>query len=113
MELNLSQEEKKRVVVTGVGAITPLGNSAPSTWKSALAGLSGAGLITKFETADFPVRFACEVKNFDPFDYFEKKELKRVGEFARFAVVAAQEALQDSALPITAESAVDIGTYIS
>lgn len=107
------QKAERRVVVTGVGAITPLGNSVKTTWKSILAGTSGADFITKFDASKFSTRFAAEVKNFDPLDYFDKKELKRIGDFARFAVVAAQEAIRDSNLQVTAENAEEIGTYIS
>lgn len=105
--------ENRRVVVTGLGMITPLGNSVETTWNSALAGESGVGYITHFDASDFPVRFAAEVKNFNPLDYFEKKELKRIGEFSRYAVAAAQEAIKDSKLQITEENAENIGTYIS
>ena len=105
--------QEKRVVVTGLGAITPLGNSVEATWAAALAGQSGAGSITKFDASDFPVRFACEVKDFDPLDYFEKKQLKRIGEFARFAVAAAGEALSDSGLEIDERTAEEVGAYIS
>lgn len=100
-------------MVTGLGLITPLGNTVESTWEALLSGESGADYITKFDATNFPARFAAEVKNFEPLDYFEKKELKRVGDFARFAVAAAQEALRDSGLPVTEENAEHIGTYIS
>src|ERR1700738_2844149 len=63
---------KRRVVVTGLGLITPLGNTVEATWAGLMTGRSGAGPITKFDTSDFPVRFACEVKDFDPFRYIEK-----------------------------------------
>ncbi|HEY8559793.1 MAG TPA: beta-ketoacyl-ACP synthase II [Pyrinomonadaceae bacterium] len=111
--MNSEKDQKRRVVVTGLGAVTPLGNSVEATWKALLAGESGADYITKFDARDFPVRFAAEVKNFDPLDYFEKKQLKRVGEFARYAVAAADEALRDSRLPVTDETAENIGTYVS
>ena len=111
--MDSEKDTKRRVVVTGLGAVTPLGNSVEATWKALLAGESGADLITKFDASGFPVRFAAEVKNFDPLDYFEKKQLKRVGEFSRYAVAAADEALLDSALPITDETAENIGAYVS
>jgi 3-oxoacyl-[acyl-carrier-protein] synthase II len=111
--MDSEKNTKRRVVVTGLGLVTPLGNSVEATWKALLAGESGADSITKFDASNFPVRFAAEVKNFDPLDYFEKKQLKRVGEFARYAVAAAEEAMRDSRLPVTEESAENIGTYVS
>lgn len=107
------KEEKRRVVITGIGAISPIGNSADEMWNNVLAGKSGAAEITKFDASGFPVRFAAEVKGFDPFDYFEKKDLKRVGVFTQYAVAAATEAMHDSGLTITPENAENIGTYIS
>ena len=67
---------KRRVVVTGVGLVTPLGNTVAATWAGLIAGKSGAGPITKFDASNFPVRFACEVKDFDPLQYVEKKEAR-------------------------------------
>src|SRR5215204_860330 len=104
---------KRRVVVTGLGMITPLGNCVESSWNSILTGKSGAGMIMRFDVSYYPVRFAAEVKGFEPLDYFEKKELKRVGEFTQYAVAAAQEAIRDSNLQVTEENAENIGTYIS
>ena len=69
--------ELKRVVVTGLGAITPLGNSAPETWESLVAGKSGAGPITLFDASKFKTQFACEVKGFDPLQYFDRKEVRK------------------------------------
>jgi 3-oxoacyl-[acyl-carrier-protein] synthase II len=109
----MTEQTERRVVITGLGMISPLGNSVSENWQAILAGKSGAGKITKFDTADFPVKFAAEVKNFDPLNYFEKKDLRRVGEFTQFAVAAAQEALHDSGLKITEENAEDVGAYIS
>ncbi len=109
----MSEQSKRRVAVTGLGAISPLGNSVEENWQAILAGRSGVDQITKFDASNFPVRFAAEVKNFDPLNYFEKKDLRRVGEFAQFAVAAAQEAIADSKLQITEENAGEIGTYIS
>jgi len=74
---------KRRVVVTGLGLVTPLGNTVEATWAGLMAGRSGAGPITKFDASDFPVRFACEVKGFDPLDYVEKKEARKMGAFTR------------------------------
>jgi 3-oxoacyl-[acyl-carrier-protein] synthase II len=104
---------KRRVVVTGLGLVTPLGNTVETTWAGLIAGRSGAGPITKFDASNFAARFACEVKNFDPLKYFEKKEVRRMGTFTQYAVAASDEALADSGLKITRENAEDIGTYIS
>src|SRR5438270_2579349 len=94
---------KRRVVVTGLGTVTPLGNSVEATWAGLMAGRSGAGPITKFDAASFPVRFACEVKDFDPLKYVEKKEARKMGAFTRYAIAASDEALADSGLKITRE----------
>ena len=104
---------KRRVVVTGLGLVTPLGNTVEATWAGLMAGRSGAGPITKFDASDFPVRFACEVKGFDPLDYVEKKEARKMGAFTHYAIAASDEALADSGLKITDENAEGIGTYIS
>src|SRR5216684_3393525 len=110
MELDLM---KRRVVVTGLGLITPLGNTVESTWAGLMVGRSGAGPITKFDTGNFPVRFACEVKDFDPLDFVEKKDSRKMGAFTHYAIAASDEALADSGLKITDENAESIGTYIS
>ena len=104
---------KRRVVVTGVGLVTPLGNTVETTWSGLMAGRSGAGQITKFDATNFPVRFACEVKDFDPLKYVEKKEARKMGAFTQYAIAASDEALADSGLKITGENAVDVGVYIS
>lgn len=103
----------RRVVVTGVGAVTPVGNTATETWKALLAGQSGAAEITRFDAADFPTRFAAEVKGFDPLDFFDRKQLRRVGEFTQYAVAAAREAMNDCSLTVTEENANEFGVYIS
>ncbi len=87
---------KRRVVVTGLGAITPVGNDVATTWRALLAGTSGAGPITKFDTTNFDVRFACEVKDFDPYLYMERKEAKRADSFTQYAVAAAVQAMRDA-----------------
>ncbi len=104
---------KRRVVVTGLGLVTPLGNTVEATWAGLMVGRSGAGPITKFDTTDFPVRFACEVKDFDPLRYIEKKEARKMGAFAHYAIAASDEALADSGLKIAHENAERVGTYIS
>lgn len=90
--------ELKRVVVTGLGAITPLGNDVKTTWESMLNGVSGAGPITLFDASKFKTQFACEVKGFDPGEYFDRKELRKFDRYSQFAVVAAKEAVADSGL---------------
>lgn len=88
----------RRVVVTGMGAITPVGNDVASTWRALLDGKSGAGPITHFDASSFPVRFAAEVKGFDPLQYMEKKEAKRADQFTQYAVAAARQAMTHAGL---------------
>ena len=87
---------KRRVVVTGLGAITPVGNDVATTWRALLEGKSGAGPITKFDASNFAVRFACEVKDFDPYLYMDRKEAKRADSFTQYAVAAAVQAMRDA-----------------
>ncbi|MBX6330496.1 MAG: beta-ketoacyl-ACP synthase II [Gemmatimonadaceae bacterium] len=87
---------KRRVVVTGLGAVTPVGNDVATTWRALLAGTSGANLITKFDASGFAVRFACEVKGFDPGQYMDRKEVKRADLFAQYAMAAAVQAMEDA-----------------
>ncbi len=103
----------RRVVVTGLGLVTPVGNSVETTWTALMAGRSGADYIKKFDAARFAARFACEVKNFDPLDYVEKKEARKMGAFIQYAIAASQEAINDSGLKITDDIAEGVGTYIS
>ncbi len=90
---------RRRVAVTGLGFVTPLGTDVPTTWNALVAGTSGAGPITRFDPARLPVRFACEVKGFDPARYMEKKEIRRFDLFAQFAMAAASQALADAGIP--------------
>src|ERR1043166_7720267 len=103
----------RRVVVTGIGLVTPVGNSVETTWTALVQGRSGADYIKKFDTEKFSVRFACEVKDFDPLNYVEKKEARKMGAFIHYAIAASQEAVDDSGLKITDEVAENVGTYIS
>jgi 3-oxoacyl-[acyl-carrier-protein] synthase II len=89
---------RRRVVVTGLGAVTPVGNDVATTWRSMQAGVSGATNITKFDASAFPVRFACEVKGFDPLATMERKVAKRADLYAQYALAAAVEAMDDAAL---------------
>jgi 3-oxoacyl-[acyl-carrier-protein] synthase II len=104
---------KRRVVVTGLGLITPVGNSVEATWSALMQGQSGVDYIKKFDVEKFSVKFAAEVKDFDPLDYIEKKEARKMGAFIHYAIAASDEALKDSGLVITDENAEQIGTYIS
>jgi 3-oxoacyl-[acyl-carrier-protein] synthase II len=90
----------KRVVVTGLGALTPLGNSVQEFWNGLINGVSGAGMITKFDASKFKTRFACEVKGFDPNDYFERKEGRKLDGFSQYALVVADQAIKDSGLDL-------------
>lgn len=99
----------KRVVITGLGAVTPLGNSIEEFWKNCINGVSGANAITHFDTEKFKVKFACEVKNFDPKLHLNHTEIKRSDLFTQYALYAASEALQDSGLEIERIDPFDIG----
>ena len=90
----------KRVVVTGLGALTPLGNSVQEFWNGLINGVSGAGMITKFDASKFKTRFACEVKGFDPNDYFDRKEGRKLDGFSQYALVVADQAIKDSGLDL-------------
>jgi len=103
----------RRVVVTGLGLVTPVGNSVETTWPALVEGKSGADYIKKFDTEKFSVRFACEVKGFDPLNYIEKKEARKMGAFIHYAIAASQEAIDDSGLQITDDISENVGTYIS
>ncbi|MEN8732016.1 MAG: beta-ketoacyl synthase N-terminal-like domain-containing protein, partial [Bacteroidia bacterium] len=86
----------KRVVVTGIGALTPTGNTAPEFWQALASGASGAAAITRFDTEKFKTKFACEVKNFDVKDHLDRKEARKMDIFTQYAMVAADEAVKDS-----------------
>lgn len=88
--------ELKRVAVTGLGALTPLGNNVPDFWSSLKTGVSGASPITHFDPAQFKTRFACEVKGFDPTHYIDRKEARKMDRFSQFAIVCAEEAIKSS-----------------
>src|SRR5256885_10721833 len=103
----------RRVVVTGFGLVTPVGNSVETTWAALAEGKCGADDIKKFDTEKFSVRFACEVKDFNPLDYVEKKEARKMGAFIHYAIAASQEAVNDSGLEINDEVSENVGTYIS
>jgi len=103
---------KRRVVVTGLGAITPLGNSAQESWDSAIAGKSGVGPITKFDSTSFNTKIAAEIKNFDPLQFMDKKEVRRYDDFILYALAASEMAMADAALTICPEIAERTGVII-
>ncbi len=103
----------RRVVVTGLGLVTPIGNSVEATWTALMNGQSGADRIKRFDVEKFPVKFACEIKDFDPLNYVEKKEARKMGAFIHYAIAAAQEAVADSGLEVSDDIAEEVGTYIS
>ncbi|MFJ5963799.1 beta-ketoacyl-ACP synthase II [Bacillus sp. NPDC093026] len=104
--------DKKRVVVTGLGALTPLGNDVETTWKNAIAGVSGVGPITRVDSSEYTAKVAAELKDFNIEDYMEKKEARKMARFTQYAVVAAQQALEDSRLEITDENAPRVGVWV-
>jgi 3-oxoacyl-[acyl-carrier-protein] synthase II len=101
-----------RVVVTGLGLVTSLGNDVTSTWKALCEGRSGVGPITSYDTSRFRVHFGAEIKNFDPTRYMERKEIRRNDPYAHYAVAAMRQALVQSGLQIRDENADDVGVYI-
>ncbi|MDI1472849.1 MAG: beta-ketoacyl-ACP synthase II [Thermodesulfovibrio sp.] len=103
---------KRRVVVTGLGMVSPLGSDVQSSWKAILEGKSGVGYITHFDAKDYPVKIAAQVKDFDPTKYIEPKEVKKMDRFIHFAIAATQMALEDSNLKITSENSERIGIVI-
>ena len=103
---------KRRVVVTGLGALTPLGNSVEESWEGAIAGRSGIGPITKFDSSSFSSKIAGELKNFDPQQYVDKKEIRRYDDFAIYALAASEMAMADAALTINNEFSSRAGVII-
>jgi 3-oxoacyl-[acyl-carrier-protein] synthase II len=104
--------ESRRVAVTGVGLVSPLGVGTAENWTALLAGKSGIGPITRFDTAEYPCRIAGEVKGFDPLDYLDKKEVKKSDTFIHYALAASKFALEDSGLKIDAENGDRVGVVI-
>ena len=101
--------EMKRVVVTGLGALTPIGNTVPEYWESLRNGVSGAGPITRFDASKFKTQFACEVKNFDPQNFFDRKEARKYDLNTIFGLVAADQALKDAGVDMTKEEPTRVG----
>jgi 3-oxoacyl-[acyl-carrier-protein] synthase II len=104
MTTNGSMNGRRRVVITGLGAVTPLGIDVESTWEALVAGRSGAGEITQFDSSDFAVHFACEATGFDPTEYIERKQARRMDRFAHLIVAAARQAEADSGISVADES---------
>jgi 3-oxoacyl-[acyl-carrier-protein] synthase II len=90
--------ELKRVVVTGMGALTPVGNTLEEYWNGLIKGVPGANTITLFDASKFKTKFACEVKNFDPTQFLDKKEARKIDRFTQFALVVSDEAMTDAGL---------------
>lgn len=103
---------RRRVVITGLGAVTPLGNSAELLWKGCLAGCSGVSRIEAFDPSEYTTQIAAQVKEFDPAQFLDKKDVRRMDRFVHFAVAAARMALADSGLQITSDNDERVGTYI-
>jgi 3-oxoacyl-[acyl-carrier-protein] synthase II len=91
----------KRVVVTGLGALTPIGNTIPEYWENLINGVSGADTITRFDASKFKTKFACEIKGFDPNNFFDRKEGRKLDAYAQYALVASDEAFKDSGIDLT------------
>src|SRR6184192_3951118 len=95
---------RRRVVITGLGAVTPLGNDVETSWRNLIAGESGAAEITQFDHTDYPVHFACEVKDFDPGEWIDRKQARRMDRFTHLILAAARQAVADSGLEIEPEA---------
>ena len=102
----------KRVVVTGIGLVSAVGNDTPSTWQALLEGRSGVGPITRFDSTDQEVHFAAELKGFDPAPYLDKKEIRRNDPFVHYAMAATRQAMDDARFSVTEENADDVGVII-
>ncbi len=108
----MSLHQSKRVVVTGMGALSPVGNTAPAMWEALVAGKSGAGPVTQFDASGYRSRIAAEVKGFNPAEHIDPKEAKRMARCSQFAMTAAREAVADAALDLAAEDRERIGVAI-
>ncbi len=110
--MTMNERVKRRVVVSGLGLVTPLGIGVEKTWKALCAGESGISRITRFDPTDYPCQIAGEVRDFDPASYIEKKEIKKMDTFIHFAVAASQMAVDDAGLKVTDENRDRVGVYI-
>ena len=105
--------ELKRVVVTGIGAVSPLGNTAAETWENLKKGVSGCGPITQFDASAFKTQFACEVKNFDPAQYgIDRKEARKMDRYSMYALAAAKQAVEDAGIDLENEDKNEIGVIL-
>jgi 3-oxoacyl-[acyl-carrier-protein] synthase II len=102
--MDMSLNGRRRVVITGLGAVSPLGNDVETTWSNLVAGRSGAAEITAFDASEYPVNFACELKDFDPAQWIERKQARRMDRFAQMIVAAARQAEADSGIDVAAEA---------
>jgi 3-oxoacyl-[acyl-carrier-protein] synthase II len=102
--MNGSLDGRRRVVITGLGGVTPLGNDVATSWENLVAGKSGANKITAFDASDYPVNFACELKDFDPSEWIERKQARRMDRFAQMIAAAARQAEADSGLDVAPEA---------
>src|SRR5262249_43725643 len=100
----MSSNGRRRVVITGLGAVTPLGKNPRTTWDNLVAGKSGAGEITRFDATDYAVTFACEASDFDPTEFIDHKQARRMDRFAQMIVAAARQAEADAGLDIASEA---------
>ena len=97
---NYSQNGRRRVVITGIGAVSPLGNDVESSWENLTAGRSGAATIEQWDASAYPVTFACELKDFDPKNWIDHKQARRMDRFAQMIVAAARQAEEDSGFQV-------------
>ncbi|MCP4196791.1 MAG: beta-ketoacyl-[acyl-carrier-protein] synthase II, partial [Proteobacteria bacterium] len=104
--------QRRRAVITGMGCISPLGLDVPTTWDATLAGKSGMGPITRFDTERFATTIAAEVKDFDPEKWIQKRETRQMDRFIQFAIAAADEAMKDAGLEISDELAPSVGIIV-
>lgn len=101
--------ELKRVVVTGLGALTPIGNNINEYWNGLVEGKSGCAGITSFDPANFKTQFACEIKDFDPLKHFDRKEARKLDKFAQYALVSSDEAIADAGIDLDAVDKFRVG----
>ena len=101
--------ELKRVVITGLGAVSPVGNSIPELWKNIVNGVSGAGPITHFDASLFKTKFACEVKDLNVEEYIDRKDLRKMDLYTQYAIVAAKQAVNDAGFDVAKENLDRIG----
>ena len=108
----MADQNRRRVVITGLGVVTPLGIGVEKTWQGLTTGQSGITKITRFDASNYACQIAGEVKDFNPSDYIDKKEIKKMDTFIHYAVAASQEAVDDAGLKITKDNADRVGVYI-